>query len=238
MYKKRDPFIDKINIFFKDTKVETINVSSIDRKNIILESDRQIKKIEDIIKIKKLEKNKSNTIENKLHIINGLGLYIPLENRSIQELNKRLKTAKDTYGEDDLYEYQEKYAYRLNFDIFNSSIKYIEDASVIITIAISDNYYIFDKPIEEPSNSLIPTVNHLYQLKCIDYPNVDNINNHFVIKTNIGDIKHQIKTEMFKYDLFIFLRSMGVSYNIPIHIKLFGKNLIYLIEKELIIHVK
>jgi len=188
MYEERDPFIDKIKIFFKDTKVKTIKVSSIDRKNIILKSDRQIKKIEDIIKIKKL---KNNIIEKKLPMKISLnGLHTPLENRNIEELNKMLKTAKDTYREDDLYEYQEEYTYKLNFDIFNSSIKYIEDASIIITIAKSDNYFILDIPIEKPSNTFDALSNSMHRLTYINYPNVDNVNNNFIISTNIGDIKH------------------------------------------------
>jgi len=236
IYQKRNPFINKINIFFKDTKLESIKVSSIDAKNIILESDRQIKKVKDIIKEKEL-----NTIEkdpsDKLNFIRLNIPYMPLKNRSIQELNKRLETAKDTYRDDDLYEYQEKYAYRLNFDILNSSIEYIEDVSIEITIDKSDNYFIFDKPLEKPSSDSFPTPNHSYILECMDYPNVDNTSKHFIIKNHIGDIKHQIEGKAFKSDLFIFLKNIGVSYDIPIHIKLFGKNLTYPIVKKLIIYV-
>ncbi len=239
MYQKRDPFIDKIKIFFKDTKLKTINITSVDRKNITLESDRQIKKIEDLIKIKKLEKNTSNGIEKQLSIqINLNGVYVPLENRNIQELSKILETAKETYFEDDSYEYQEKYAYKLNLDIFNSSIEYIEDASIIITIPESNNYYIFDSPIKKPSNNSFLNTNAFHHsLEYMDYPSVDRIDNNYIIENNIGDIKHHIKTESFKSDLLMAFININKSYEVSMSIQLFGKNITYPIEKKLVIYV-
>jgi hypothetical protein len=89
-----------------------------------------------------------------------------------------------------------------------------------------------ENPERNPLNFRIP-IKYLP----ISYPKVEFFEDKILIQENIGDIKHQMRIDVF--DCGIRLAVMEIPENgvIPIDFKLFGKNLPQPIHKKFTIHV-
>ena len=245
MYEKRNSsqcqFVDNVDIGFFDTNfMDEILLSPL--KKIELRSEREEKKIKDIIQLKEQSKKDSETSSlsrslmiNKI-VENPLA-YVPYEKRSISTLYRNLEKIKETYKEDDVYEILELKAFKLNFEILNKASEYIEDAYAEIEILKDDSFHINSEILEKPYHGMFPQIPHEKFLNSMSYPHVEEDKEKYFISNSIGNIKHQIKTEMFDEDLRLIIFKVPESSEIIIHLKLYGKNLSLPIEKELKIKV-
>ena len=168
------------------------------------------------------------------------GISTPYEKRSIKTLKENLKNIKETYREDDLYYIYEESSHKFNFTILNLNNSYLEDAMIEIRVS-KKNIYICDKvhskPIEE--NPILGIYSHPIDLSYenLNYPQIKEIENEYIIRENIGNLKHQIEQLAFTVPLRILLNPNFTNESIIIQIKIFGKNLKEPIRDKLIIKI-
>jgi len=250
---KNSKFVGVIDIGFSETHFsQEITISTVNRDD--LPSEKAAEKIRQILTVKKQEQEQrlreKKELESKqriaypnIDISNLVQIHspfgnIPYEERSILTLEKNLKEVKETYQKDDIYEIFEVRSFRLNFEIFNNSDEYLQDASVRIEIPKKEDYIIakeiMRKSEHNPLEIQMPIVNTPFG-RC--YPKVEFLEDKILIQENIGDIKHQMTTEAFDYGVRLVVIEIPENGIIPIDFKLFGKNLPQPIHKKLTIHV-
>jgi len=163
---------------------------------------------------------------------------VPYENRSIETLEKNLANVEETYREDDIYELLEVLAFRLNFELFNEGDEYLEDATAVVEIPKDDSFFVSDRIIEEPQGDYllprIPVAPALY----LNYPTVERVGERIRISQHIGDIKHQMRAQVFDEDVRLTLFRVPDSGEVSLTFRLFGRNLPVPIERKLRIRVK
>jgi hypothetical protein len=168
------------------------------------------------------------------------GMSTPYEKRSIKTLRENLKNIENTYEEDDLYYIYEENSLKFNFSILNLNNSYLEDAMIEVRVSNKNILIcnkIYSKPIEENHFLGIYSPKTSFSLEQMNYPNIKETENEFIIKENLGNLKHQIEKLAFNVPLRILLNPNSVGENIIIQIKMFGKNLKEPIRDQLIIQV-
>tara|TARA_R110001606_G_C15309049_1_gene643424 strand:+ start:117 stop:1304 length:1188 start_codon:yes stop_codon:yes gene_type:complete len=206
-------------------------------------SEKAKKKILEIIKpkedsISKTPKHLKSSFANFEHSIPGMST--PYEKRSIKTLKGNLKNIEETYREDDLYFMYEESSHKFNFTILNLNDSYLEDAMIEIKVSNKNIYIceeIHSKPVE--NNHLLGVYSSQMTLSYekLNYPSIKKIENEYIIRENIGNLKHQIEQLAFNVPLRILLNPNSIGENIKIDIKIFGKNLKKPIRDNLIIKV-
>ncbi len=244
MYEKRNSknsFENNIEIGFASTDFSNeIIVAPLEKSE--LQSDREAKKIRDVIQSKEkakenLEKNSSISSLMINKVVGNPFDYVPYEKRSIPTLRRNLENIKETYKEDDIYEIFELKAFKLNFEIFNKASEYIEDAYVEIEILKEEAFLVNSEILEKPTHDIFQQINTHKIMHKMSYPSVEENEEKYFISNSIGNIKHQIKTKIFDEDLRLVIFKVPGSSEILLHLKLYGKNLSLPIEKELKIKV-
>ena len=195
-------FNDDISIYLVGSgKENEISLKSKDG----LKRPSQIKKnkIECILEAKRREKEKFNPLlipdfdpdnfKNSFAYMSATlkGTALPYENRDISTLENNLKNVEETYRKHDFYELFERQSDKCNFIIFNNGHKYIENLFVRIKIPTIHGLFISKTIYSNPDSSIIMG-------DIAIYPNVKEDGNFYIIEDDIGDIKHQIKQEIFK----------------------------------------
>jgi hypothetical protein len=168
------------------------------------------------------------------------GMSTPYEKRSIKTLRENLKNTEETYREDDLYYIYEESSHKFNFTILNINNSYLVDAMIEVRVSNKNILIckeIHSKPIKENHFLGIYSPSTSFSLEKMNYPNVEEIENEFIIRENIGDLKHQIEKLAFNIPLRILLNPNSIGETIPIQIKIFGKNLKEPIKDKLILLV-
>ncbi|QXP71247.1 ATP-binding protein [Polaribacter sp. R2A056_3_33] len=168
------------------------------------------------------------------------GMSTPYEKRSIKTLRENLKNIEITYEEDDLYYIYEENSLKFNFSILNLNNSYLEDAMIEVRISNKNILIcnkIYSKPVEENHFLGVYSPKTSFSLEQMNYPNIKETENEFIIRENLGDLKHQIEKSAFNVPLRILLNPNSVGENIKIQIKMFGKNLKEPIKDNLIIQV-
>jgi hypothetical protein len=206
-------------------------------------SEKAKKKILEIIKskedsISKTPKHLISAFTDFDHSIPGM--TTPYEKRSIKTLKENLKNIEETYREDDLYYIYEESSHKFNFTILNLNNSYLEDSMIEVRVSNKNLYVcneVHSKPIKENHILGIYSPSTSFSLEKMNYPNVEEIGNEFVIRENIGDLKHQIEKSAFDVPLRIILNPNSIGENIIIQIKIFGKNLKEPITDKLILEV-
>lgn len=216
-------------------------------EKIKMPSQIKKEKIESILKKKKEEADLYNNMGIKnflpsnfrdsmaftLASIKGTG--VPYENRDIPTLEKNLAKVEETYQEHDFFEYFEKQANKYNLTIFNEGSHYIEDATIIIKFPKIEGLFV--------SSQVYPDPERESYLNGIDsssmfYPNVKETDKEYIIKEQLGNIRHLIKTDSFREPIRIIASDkIGVD-SFIIKIELYGKNIPTKIEKELTIKIQ
>lgn len=240
---KKSKFSGVINIGFSNTNyAQEITLSAISLDGLpsqkaaeeiceILEKRNQEGEKKQLPKIMS-SKNKTITIEVDRFFSN-----ISYEERDTETLEKNLVNVKETYAEDDQYEIFEIRGFYLNFEIFNNGDEYIQDASIKIEIQKNDNCYMIAKEImQEPDYSSFPKIPTLNMSK-LRYPTIKYDDEKILIYQNIENIKHQMITKVFDYDIRLAVIKIPENGIIPIDLKLFAKNLPTPIHKKLTIKV-
>lgn len=157
------------------------------------------------------------------------------EQRDIPTLKKNLENVEETYSEDDNYELFEKNSNKCNISILNKGGNYIEDASIVVKIPKLEGLYISEQVYQEPNQDNFAKLRSNYQM---GYPSVEIIEDFFIIKNSIGNIKHKIKQDAFDIDFRLFASTKFEEKELKIDCELFGKNLKTSIKEELLITIK
>lgn len=240
IYTKKDKkynFDDSIDISFSGTNyMKEITLSPI--RNMELPSQRAEKKIRSIIKKKTEEKGKITphadllSEQLKLAALRPLLGPTPYENRSIDTLEQNLSEVEETYQEDDRYEFFEIHSFRLNFDILNSADEYIQDASVLIELVNNDSFIISDKILEKPDNGFLPKLPPINSI-ILNYPQVNHVGEIIQIISEVGEVKHHLKSKLLSEDIRLAVLKKPNTGNILLTIKLYAKNIGIPIQRKL-----
>lgn len=177
---------------------------------IELPSEKAAKKIRSIIAKRSLNQQQSEQFSYSKYIpaISFPGTPTTYEQRSIEELKRNLANVKETYKEDDDYEFFELRSHKLNITIINEGDEYIEDVTFQIDIVKVDGLLVLDKIFKKPEH------NRAFSLNVSDfelgYPKVE-YNESFIRITQSKkgflswNIKHIIPEEVFIKPLRILL---------------------------------
>lgn len=161
-------------------------------------------------------------------IITGGGT--PYESRSIETLKKNLENIEKTYSKDDYYVFFEKNANKCNVSITNQGTKYIEDASIILKIPKLEGLFVLDQVYEKPNRgSTTPNID----ISSINYPQVTQNEDYYIINNSIGNIKHKLPKDAFDIDLRIFANDKLTVKSFKIYCELYAKNIKASINQEL-----
>lgn len=234
-------FNDDIEITFVaghlKNQIQLVSFEDIQRPSQI-----QKEKIQIILDEKRKEKEKYkglgmkdfdfDSLSNSMSYMNATltGSGVPYRSRSIKTLEENLKNVERTYYKNDLYEIFEKNSAKCNITIFNLGYKYIEEASIILKIPKLDGLAIVDQVYSDPDNST-------GYLGGINYPEVTKDEKYYIIKDDVGDIKHQLNQEIFKIPLRIFASQKITQKSFIIYCELFAKNIKTSIRKDLEIKI-
>lgn len=234
-------FNDDIEITFVaghlKNQIQLVSFEDIQRPSQI-----QKEKIQIILDGKRKEKEKYkglgmkdfdfDSLSNSMSYMNATltGSGVPYRSRSIKTLEENLKNVERTYYKNDLYEIFEKNSAKCNITILNLGYKYIEEASIILKIPKLDGLAIVDQVYSDPDNST-------GYLGGINYPEVTKDEKYYIIKDDVGDIKHQLNQEIFKIPLRIFASQKITQKSFIIYCELFAKNIKTSIRKDLEIKI-
>ncbi len=234
---KAEDFKKFVQIGFSDCdfcrEIELTTVGQIE-----LPSQIQAKRIKEIIKEKKQQQHTQSGLytdifrKTKLelkklaYLTNNMFGDIPLEERSVAELEEFLKRIEEIYDEDDKYVFYELNSHKINISILNEGHSYIEDASAKLKISRIEGLYIADRVYRKPENSssIIPNLNLLTQ-EPINYPDVNYSDNSIIIFQLLGNIKHHIPRNIFDTPIRIVLSDNLVGKIINLECRILGKNL-------------
>ncbi|MGJ5640532.1 AlbA family DNA-binding domain-containing protein [Formosa sp. S-31] len=234
-------FNDDIEITFiadnLKNQIELVSFEDIQRPSQIKKE-----KIQTILDKKRKEKEKykslgmqdynfdslSNSMDYMNAAISGGG--IPYRSRSIETLEENLKNVESTYYKHDLFEVFEKNSAKCNISIFNLGYKYIEEASIILKIPKLDGLVVVDEVYSAPDNLTGYAAG-------LHYPEVIEDEDYFVVKDDVGDIKHQLHQELFNIPLRIFASLKVTQKSFKMHCELYAKNIKTLIKKDLEIKI-
>lgn len=234
-------FNDDIKITFiannLKNQIELVSFEDIQRPSQI-----QKEKIQTILDKKRKEKEKYksmgmkdidlDSLSNSMDYMNAAftGGGIPYRSRSIETLEENLKNVESTYYKNDLYEVFEKNSAKCNISVFNLGYKYIEEASLILKIPKLDGLAVIDQVYSNPNN---PSG----FIHGLHYPEVTEDEDYFVIKDDVGNIKHQLDQELFNIPLRIFASQKIKQESFIIQCEFFAKNIKTLIKKDLEIKI-
>lgn len=230
-------FNDNIEIAFVADDLKN-QIKLVSFENIQRPSQIKKEKIQTILAKKRKEKEKYksmglqnidfDSLSNSMDYMHAamVGSGIPYRSRSIETLEENLKNVETTYYEHDLYEVFEKNSAKCNISIFNLGYKYIEEASIILKIPILDGLAVVNQVYRDPDN---PTG----YIGVINYPEVTKDENYYIIKDDVGDIKHQQNQELFDIPLRIFASQKITQESFIIQFELYAKNIKTSIKKEL-----
>lgn len=235
-------FSGKVNIYFSGSAQSQEIILPV-AYEIELPSEKAAKKIQAIIDEKKSlgqQPSEQFSCLKYIPVISFPGTYVPYEQRSIEELERTLVNIKETYKEDDYYEFFELRSHKLNITIINEGDEYIEDATFQIDINKVAGFRVLDKIYKKPEHNLassfkIPDFN-------LGYPEIE-YNETFtrIIQSKKGlrswNIKHLIPDEVFIEPLRILLQKNLAGEILELKCKLYGKNLKEPIEEILKIKV-
>lgn len=233
-------FIGNVSVTFTKNETDCIEIDCL--KNIEYPSDKNRKRIEKIIKDKEELKKVDNT-SYQLSISHPLMPWqgTTYEERSIETLKKNLEDVDDTYADQDFYYLFEEMGFKLNLDIYNDGINYLEDASIEVKICkiekllIADRVHFVHRENSSPYVSYSPRMSSFDEL---NYPTVIENEDYYIIKEDIGNIKHNIKQRVFKTPIRLVIGKISSGTEILLDCRIFGKNLKKTIERELKIIVR
>ncbi|MFD2037554.1 helix-turn-helix domain-containing protein [Belliella marina] len=232
-------FTDEIDINFITDKgknqIELISFEDIKRPSQIKKE-----KIQQILdKRKEVEEQNQRMgfpniepINHSMHLLHAVitNSGVPYENRSTDELKKNLEKIEETYFEHDLYEVFEKKSHKCNITIFNYGNKYIEKASAILKVPKIDGLIVVKEIYRDPTNN-IGIVDGL------NYPEIIEDDDCYIVKDDIGDVKHQLEQEAFSIPIRIFASQQISLDTLEFKFELYAKNIKTNIRKNLEIKI-
>lgn len=225
-FKSANYFNDKISIGFNKNLNQKITVTAI--SEVKLPSMIAKEKIESILK----RRNEGF----KLEFNNQLGLNafrmpildpfksVPYEERSTEELKKNLEDVEETYNDNDWYYIGEEMSEKINLTIRNNGNKYLEDVSIELRVP-NDIVMVMDRVYSEPMSGFDYLANTTLSSVNDYYPDVIEEDEYFVIREDIGALKHQQYTEAFNKKLRVYFGTNSLNQNVNWSYTIFAKNL-------------
>jgi hypothetical protein len=217
----------EIDISFNENEI--IQLKEIEVLNFNLPSEITKNKIEKII-TRKEQEIKDNTYQfNGLFPFRSLNINgtTPYEKRDISILREDLKSVNKTYKEKDSYYINETTAHKINFFVHNNSSKFLEDASIEVTIPYSEKFRIlksiYIKPYER--NPILSVTPRAATWKELNYPIVERKGNIYRISEEIGNIKHKLPIGGFQVPFRLIISKEVKGLEIEITVKIFAKNI-------------
>ena len=255
-------FDEYLQLSFADTGSDTIELNYFE--SFIPFSYREEKVVKEILKKKQEEQKKKQeerqkqieqmagspiglqlmglsdlpqySLENALHPFGGLQ-PVPYEDRSIDELNNLLENIHKIYRDEDLHEFFEVHAQKIQIILSNTGTKYIEDCSIEMEIPKIEGLFIPDHIYSKPERNSFPAALYSIAGSGFGYPDVEEECSKIKINTHLGDVKHHIPKELFGLPLRMALAKAAEGKTIEIKCKIFGKQIPKYIERTLFIKV-
>lgn len=196
--------------------------SILEERKTSLEKDSELSQIE---KITKSFQRINNPFQNESY-----------ENRSTEQLEKNLENVKITYKDHDWYYVGEEKAEKINFTLTNNGNEYLDDVSVVIHIPI-ESAVVMETVHEKPKNredylmAPIPNMERMY------YPTVEKKSDMYIVKQDVGALKHHQPRGVFDYDLRVFFSSKNIGEIYSWSYIIFAKNLSNPIKGSLTVEV-
>lgn len=155
----------------------------------------------------------------------------PYAERPTQELKDILPKLKEIYREDDLYEFYEVHSTKVGLAIENQGESYIEDASIIIEIPVTEGLHVATRIHLQPYQSkglfdLVPPSRSVTEMvNRQNYPTVEKHNAYIEIQQSIGALRHALTTVVFREPLRIVFGNELIGKKIEFRCRLYGKQL-------------
>lgn len=160
--------------------------------------------------------------------------YGPYEQRNIHTLKKNLEDVRKDYSNDDAHACFEENGNKLNILLYNRGDRYIDDASVEVTLERNFLFFIADKIYKKPSSyPIIDTPNW----DSINYPLIQETDDEYVIHSEIGRLRHGLTSTAFKVPIRIFFPHESINNQLVIKVKIFGENIAVPVTKTIKINV-
>ena len=212
-----------VEIKFLENNDNQLHLSSL--KNFEFPSNKMAEKIKKI-----LENRKQNPfVESNNLFALPVATFgsLPYEQRTTKDLEKNLTAVHRTYADEDAYELFEVNSHKINLLVENKGHQYIEDATIEMEIPKIDGVLIADQIYPKPQHQSSPfavaqvstNFNNIY------YPAVKEEKDSFIISKTIGNIKHQIPTNVFPEPIRLVCGSKASGETIEIKCKIYAKNL-------------
>lgn len=227
-------FNNHLDIYFPESGCDSVKLQI--EKDIDLPSDVSKRKIEGIIA--KKESQSKGLVKNFGLSMGSIDFFrnTPYEERDIRTLKENLRDIKETYRQADYHYLFEERSYKLNIKVLNRADTYLEDASIELRIPrmpgliVSDAVYTLRETRFDGLRAIIPEPPSFEEM---NYPSVEVDDDFYVIREEMGNIKHHIERNVFKVDLRIVLtRSIEVS-KFDLHCSILGRNNKGKIERDL-----
>lgn len=220
-------FDNKVRIFLEcDGKRVTSLREAVE---LTLPSEDAEKEIRQIIALKESEDYIAQSMR-RLGAFGGLSNYADpfsssYADRDVHTLKKNLAELAQDYQEDDGYTLFEEHSSMVNFHIFNEADRYIEDASVELTIHGDFVFLVANKIYNKPRQSYLSMPN-IPTWEESNYPRVVELNNEKCsVYSSIGQIRHNLESQMLDVPLRIHLPNGSCGKNLIVDFKVYGKNL-------------
>lgn len=154
------------------------------------------------------------------------GRSLPYAKRDLATLKSDLEAVKETYRAEDLYYLYEERARKINIRLSNHGEQYIENCSVEIHIKKSCPFIVSPALYLKPEYQapFAPLAIHSPSFGKINYPKVTETAESYVIKTHLGDLRHNLTTLALKEPVRLTL-PMNSTGQLEVTLTLFGKNL-------------
>ncbi|PFR14227.1 AlbA family DNA-binding domain-containing protein [Bacillus cereus] len=237
-FKSKFNFNGKIAIGFNKNLDKKITIAAI--KDAELPSQEARREIEEILEERKFKEKFGLSTIDRLGLRTSL-LYtasesVPYEERSTETLRRNLERIDETYYEQDRFHIGEELSEKLNLVLRNDGDKYLEDVSVQFKIPSSCGVKVMDRIHRNPNTgvkyalvttSVVPS----------RYPHVEKVEEFFIIKSTIDNLKHHQYTEAFGKELRVFFGQDTSKQVITCLYTIYAKNLPSPIFGELEIEV-
>jgi hypothetical protein len=167
------------------------------------------------------------------------GSGTPYEKRDLKTLRQNLETVQDTYREDDLYYLYEERACKINILLSNHGEQYIENCSVEIRIKKAFGLVvapaIYPKP--EKRSQFMPIVTYGPNHEALNYPKVTETEDSYLLKTHLGDLRHNLPTPALKVPARLTLPVNTAGQQVDVTLTLYSRNMPKPYVKKMLIEV-
>lgn len=233
-------FNGDVGITFSASRTRTVTLNTI--KDVVLPSVVAESRIRKIIAEKEAQLERDPK-PHKCSPLNAVPLYpnIPYEQRPLYELRELLENVSNVYEDEDLYYFFEEKSHKINLCIINNGNEYVEDASIEVRMKRVEGLYIADKVYrlkESKGNPLFLNMPTPASYSELNYPDVDVTDEYFVIKEDIGSIKHHVLQDAFRVPFRLVIGHDIKEKEINVECTVRGKNLKEAIVRELTIQIE